>query len=447
MTDYISREARFSSIPDPDLNIRNLIARWQPINDWFLARGEVGLDPYQKTSFGKCGPEIHGAYRTGRSFQGVNFASQDYLSLSGHPEIAQAAATAVERYGAHSAGSAALMGNTALSTELERRLAEYLGYADATLFPIGWAAGYGIIKTLVRETDHVVIDVLAHACLQEGARAATANVSRFPHLSTDAVEKRLKRIRDSDPRAGILVVTETLFSMDSDIPDITALQALCRRYDATLLVDCAHDLGALGERGLGVLHAQDMVGKVDILMGSFSKTFASPGGFVACNDLGLKFALRSSCGPSTFTNAMTPIQAAIIDSALSIVDSREGDERRARLLANATLLRDGLAAEGFTVMGQPSAIAPVILGNASISRLMTKYAAEEGGIVNLVEFPAVARNACRWRMQVMADHTEGHIRSMVEIAVSARERAVRHEAELAAFEDANSDKLVALTQA
>lgn len=427
MTEYISRDVRFSSIPDPDLNIRNLIARWRPINDWFLARGEAGIDPYQKTSLGKCGPEIHGAYRNGRPFRGVNFASQDYLSLSGHPEIAQAAATAVERYGAHSAGSAILMGNTALSTELERRLAEYLGYADATLFPIGWAAGYGIIKTLVRETDHVVIDILAHACLQEGARAATAHVSRFPHLSTEAVEKRLKRIRGSDPRAGILVVTETLFSMDSDIPDIAAFQALCHRYDATLLVDCAHDLGALGERGLGVLHAQDMVGKVDILMGSFSKTFASPGGFVACNDLGLKFALRSSCGPSTFTNAMTPIQAAIIDAALSIIDSQEGDERRARLLANTTLLRGGLAVEGFTVMGQPSAIVPVILGNASISRLMTKYAAEEGGIVNLVEYPAVARNACRWRMQVMADHTESHIRSMVDVAVSAREQAKARE--------------------
>ncbi|MDU0338660.1 aminotransferase class I/II-fold pyridoxal phosphate-dependent enzyme [Bosea rubneri] len=288
--------------------------------------------------------------------------------------------------------------------------------------------------TLVWETDHVVIDILAHACLQEGARAATVNVSRFPRLSTGAVEKRLKRIRDSDPRAGILVVTETLFSMDSDIPDIAALQALCRRYDATLLVDCVHDLGALGDRGLGVLHAQDIVGKVDILMGSFSKTFASPGGFVACNDLGLKFALRSSCGPSTFTNAMTPIQAAVSDAALSIIDSQEGNERRARLLANTRLLRDGLSAEGFTVMGQPSAIVPVVLGNASISRPMTKYAAEQGGIVNLVEFPAVARNACRWRMQVMADHTDKHVRSMVEIAVSARAQAEARERGMDALE-------------
>ena len=199
-------------------------------------------------------------------------------------------------------------------------------------------------------------------------------------------------------------------------------------------MDCAHDLGALGQRGLGILHTQDMVGKVDILMGSFSKTFASPGGFVACNDLGIKFALRSSCGPSTFTNAMTPIQAAVIDRALSIIDSPEGDERRARLLANTTMLRDGLAAEGFTVLGQPSAIVPVVLGDASISRLMTKYAAEEGGIVNLVEYPAVARNACRWRLQVMADHAESHVRSMVERAVSARRRAERAQREMDAQE-------------
>jgi len=133
---------------------------------------------------------------------------------------------------------------------------------------------------------------------------------------------------------------------------------------------------------------------------------------------------------------MPPLQAAVIDAALSIVDSQEGDERRARLLANTTLLRDGLVAEGFSVMGQPSAIVPVVLGNASISRLMTRYAAKEGGIVNLVEFPAVARNACRWRMQVMADHTERHIRSMVEIADSARERAHRHELAMNAVDDA-----------
>lgn len=157
------------------------------------------------------------------AFTGVNFGSQDYLSLAGHPAIRAAATEAASKFGVHSAGSAALMGNTGLSVELERQLADFLGYADCTVFPTGWGAGYGTIKTLVRPSDHIVIDVLAHACLREGARNATANVHTFPHLSNKAVERRLKRIREEDAETGILVVTETVFSMDSDVPDLAEL--------------------------------------------------------------------------------------------------------------------------------------------------------------------------------------------------------------------------------
>ncbi len=117
----------------------------------------------------------------------------------------------------------------ACRSALEERLAAFLGYADCTLFPTGWGAGYGVIKALVTEQDHVLIDVLAHACLQEGARNATSKVHHFPHLSNDGVRRRLERIRQEDPQAGILVVTETVFSMDSDVPDIGGLQALCNR--------------------------------------------------------------------------------------------------------------------------------------------------------------------------------------------------------------------------
>jgi glycine C-acetyltransferase len=404
----------------------DLLARWDESGDWWQKRVQHGIDPYQKYSTTRVGAYIEGAHRDGSVFKGHNFASQDYLSLSSHPKLIDAAKQAIDRYGLHSAGSAALMGNTALSVALERRLEAFLGFEDVVVFPIGWAAGYGAVKTLVKSTDHVVIDILAHACLQEAAHDATENVHLHSHLNLRAVESRLQRIRRDDQTGGILVVTETLFSMDSDFPDVPALQELCRRYDATLLVDCAHDLGALGATGRGKIEDFDMLGGVDVLVGAFSKSFASMGGFVATNNKGFRFGLRGQCGPSTFTNAMSPIQAATILASLDIIDGEEGKARRDRMLRNSIRLRAGLEEAGFEVLGKPSAVVPMLIGDILLARLMTRYAVEFGGIVNLVEHPAVARNACRWRLQVMADHTDEQIDAMVEIAVKARDMAEMH---------------------
>src|SRR5207244_2190884 len=138
----------------------------------------------------------------------------------------------------------------------------------------------GAITGLIRPNDHVIVDNLAHACLQQGAHAATQNVRRHDHLDIAAVHSHLQEIRANDTKNGILVVTEGLFSMDSDTPDLQTLQALCHEYEATLLVDVAHDLGAIGPGGTGFLGIQDMLGKVDLVVGAFSKTFASNGGFL-----------------------------------------------------------------------------------------------------------------------------------------------------------------------
>ncbi|RYG54825.1 pyridoxal phosphate-dependent aminotransferase family protein, partial [bacterium] len=154
----------------------NLLERWEQPGIWWQERVEHKIDPYQKYSTSRVGNFIEGAHRDGTPFQGHNFASQDYLSLASHPALVKAAIEAIQTYGLHSAGSAALMGNTALSVALEKRLAGFLGYEDVVVFPIGWAAGYGAVKTLVKPQDHVVIDILAHACLQEAARDATDNV-------------------------------------------------------------------------------------------------------------------------------------------------------------------------------------------------------------------------------------------------------------------------------
>jgi len=221
-----------------------------------------------------------------------------------------------------------------------------------------------------------------------------------------------------------------LFSMDADTPDLAAHQALCHRYGATLLVDMAHDLGSMGQRGLGALEAQNMVGKVDVLMGSFSKTFAANGGFVACNEPGLKLAIRFQCGPHTFTNAMSPVQAAVVIKALDIIESSEGLQRRERLLSNATYLRQGLQAEGWQVLGQPSAVVPLVLGGIGRSRFLTRFLLEQGMVVNLVEHPAVPMKGSRLRLQVMADHTHVQLDAFTN---TLRQCAPMADAELAAI--------------
>ncbi len=415
-----------------DAGNRNLLARWNPCRDWLDARLDAGLEPYSKVTTGRISTSLRGTDRRGRPIGGLNFASQDYLSLASDPRVIAAAQAAAGQYGVHSAGSAALMGLCAPTIRLEAEIARFVGLADATVFPTGWGAGYGAIRTLARAGDHIVIDVLAHACLQEAAAASGATVHRFPHASTEGVARRLSRLRADHPAAGILVVTEGIFSMDSDSPDTRALQDLCRAHDATLFLDVAHDLGAIGPGGRGVQELQHMIGAVDVVMGSFSKTFASNGGFVATNSRSLKLALRYGAGPLTFTNSLSPVQASTILTCLDIIDSPEGASRRADLMRNAALLREGLGTEGFDVLGTPSAIVPVILGDSRTSREMTRAMIGLGALVNLVEFPAVARNACRWRLQVMAQHTESQIEQCVALAVRAR-RSVQRAAAARSF--------------
>ena len=405
----------------------NLLDRWNLHQLWWDQRLSHGVDPFSKTTIGRIGTRCAATYRGGAPIAGVNFASQDYLNLASHPAVVTALQEAAGEFGVHSAGSAALMGVTKSSLDLEAELSDFLQLADCSLFSTGWGAGYGVVRALARPGDHIVIDVLAHACLQEGAKSSGAEVSHFPHASTPAVERRLQRIRDTQPRAGILVVTESVFSMDSDVPDLSALQELCHRYNATLVVDVAHDLGALGESGLGQLEMQGVVGQLDIVMGSFSKTFASNGGFVATNHRALKLALRYNCGPMTFTNAMSPVSAAVVRKALAVVRSAEGLTLRRNLGRNIGQLRNGLTAAGFEVLGQPSPIIPVVLGDAERSRHMTRHTIAAGAIVNLVEYPAVAKNRCRWRLQAMARHSPADIQTLLDVAIQARDATQDHE--------------------
>ncbi len=267
------------------------------------------------------------------------------------------------------------------------------------------------------------MDMLAHSCLQEGANAATNNIHLFRHLDSEYCRNILTKIRAKDKENGILVVTEGLFSMDSDTPDLAALQALCHEFNATLVVDVAHDLGNLGPHGRGHIGQQNLLGKIDVVMGSFSKTFASNGGFVACRSRAVKEYLRFYSAPATFSNALSPVQAATILKAFEIVESIEGRMLRLALMANILTLRHHLQEAGLDYYGNPSAIVCVKMGTEGLARLASRRLPELGLVANLVEFPAVPKGAARIRMQVMANHSEKNIADAVRIRKTAKEQA------------------------
>jgi 7-keto-8-aminopelargonate synthetase-like enzyme len=264
-----------------------------------------------------------------------------------------------------------------------------------------------------------VMDMLSHACLQEGANAATDNIHYFRHNNVAAARQKLEQIRKVDNQNGILVITESLFSMDSDTPDIKALQEAAHEFGATLVVDVAHDLGNLGSDGRGHLGMQNMIGKVDLVMGSFSKTFASNGGFVACRERSVKEYLRYYSSPNTFSNALSPVNAAIVSKCFEIVQSEEGAALRGKLMANVTSLRSLLSCCDFETYGDPSAIVCVKMGAESVARLVSRRLPTMGLLANLVEFPAVPKGRARFRLQVMANHKTHDIVEAVQRLTAA----------------------------
>ncbi|MBU1304723.1 MAG: pyridoxal phosphate-dependent aminotransferase family protein [Alphaproteobacteria bacterium] len=401
----------------------DLMERIGGFYEWQNLRRENQLWPYARST--KSAPTAHcnALSDTGESFSGINFGSQDYLSLSSHPALKAAAIQAIEEYGVHSAGSAALLGNTANSLLLEQGLSEFLGGREVVLYPTGWAAGYGSVQGFVRANDHVVMDILAHSCLQEGAKAATQNIHYHGHLNLDALARKLERIRSNDTENGIMVVTESLFSMHSDTPDLGAMRALCDEFGATLLVDCAHDLGSIGEDGLGHLGLQNMMDAADIIIGSFSKTFGSNGGFIAVKTKAAAEYLKYYSATHTFSNALSPVQAATVLAALNIVRSEEGRTLRRKLMDNILYLRAQMAKAGLETLGDPSPIVPVRLGLEGVGRFASRNLMALGGIANLVEYPAVPQGGARFRFQVMSSHTRADIDQVVAVLTKAMHSA------------------------
>jgi 8-amino-7-oxononanoate synthase len=380
------------------------------------AAREHDLMPYFRVVEAEPGPV---ALMEGR--ERITLGSNNYLGLTGDSRVKQAARDALDHYGTGLTGSRFMNGTTPLHLELERELADWMGSEDALVYTTGYLANVGAIGTLLDPGDTVICDSGDHASILDAVSLSRARVRPFRHNRLDKLESMLSRA-ESDG-GGVLVVVDGLFSMEGDLSLLPDVTALCREHGARLMVDEAHAVGVLGERGAGACELLDCEDEVDLRMGTFSKSLASCGGFIAGPHDVIDF-LRVQSRAFMFTAAAVPAATGAALGALRIIRSDEGAEMRAKVLYNARYLHDGLAALGYGVM-EPNRlpdgselvtpIVPVVVGDDWKAVLLWKALYDAGVYVNVAIYPAVQRGGALLRTSVMATHERDHLDRALEI--------------------------------
>ena len=271
--------------------------------------------------------------------------------------------------------------------------------------------------------DTVVMDSRSHSCLVEGSRHAAKRVREFRHNDLGDLETQLREDRKLRPTGAIFIVIESLYSMDSDGPDFPGVLELAHQYDATIIIDVAHDFGCMGERGLGLLESIPLPDERVVIMGALSKTFGANAGFVASTRL-VKDQLSVFSSPFTFSTAIGPIQTAIILKCFELAFSEEGEKLRAQLRDNIQICRTAMTDAGFRVGGYPSPIVPVFVGDEAVARLTARYLIQNGLLTNLAEFPGVAKGEARFRFQLMSTHQPDAVTQAANIMKKSQQQAL-----------------------
>ena len=377
---------------------------------------EHDLLPYFRVVEAEPGPV---ALMEGR--ERITLGSNNYLGLTGDERVKQAARDALDAYGTGLTGSRFMNGTTPLHLELERELADWMGTEAALVFTAGYLANVGCIATLLGPDDTVICDSGDHASILDAVSMSRARVRPFRHNRLDKLERMLDRAGGDG--GGVLVVVDGVFSMEGDLAPVPEIVALCRRYGARLMVDEAHGVGVLGATGTGACELYGAAADVDLRMGTFSKSLASCGGFIAGPQEVIDF-LRVQSRAFMFTAATVPAAVGAALGALRIVRSDEGRELMARLLDNARYLRGGLAELGFDVV-EPATlpdgsevvtpIVPVRIGDDWKAVLFWKALYEADVYTNVALHPAVPIGGALLRTSVMATHERDHLDRALEI--------------------------------
>jgi len=338
----------------------------------------------------------------------VMVGSNNYMGLTHDPRIIEAAKQALDKYGSGNTGSRFLNGNLDLHDRLEEDLADFVGKEAALVFSTGYQTNLGSIGALIGRNDTVFLDKLDHACIQDGARLGFGEIQRFRHADYAHLEKLLEA---ADSGRGKMIVVDGVYSMEGDIVDLPTLIPLAHRYDAAVMVDDAHSLGILGPHGSGTAAHFDMTDDVDLITGTFSKSLASIGGFVAADAEVIDY-LRNNARALIFSASMPPASVATVIKALEII--RTEPERQERLWANTRRMMKELTAMGFDIGPTETPVIPILIGPMEKTFVLWRDLFESGVFTNPVVPPAVPDGSCRLRTSYMATHTDEQLDFVLE---------------------------------
>lgn len=338
----------------------------------------------------------------------VMLGSNNYLGLTSHPKVKEAAIAAVRQYGTGCAGSRLLNGTLSLHVALEEKLAQFIGKPAAVTFSTGFQVNLGTISCLLDRGDTVYLDKQDHACIIDGARLSFAKMRKFAH--NDPVELRRLMMVERGAR-GRLVVVDGVFSMEGDITPLPEIVKIARDFGAAIMVDDAHSLGVLGRRGRGTAEHFDLENEIHLIMGTFSKSLASIGGFIAGEQEVIDH-IRHTARSLIFSAALPPAAAAAADAAVDILESEP--ERREQLWRNTRFLMDGFSNLGFCTGDSRTPVIPLIVGDDDRAFAMTRRLEQEGVFVNPVVSPATPPGRALLRTSCMATHTEAQLSRALE---------------------------------
>lgn len=336
------------------------------------------------------------------------FGSNSYMGLTNHPKVIEAAVEATRKYGTGLAGSPFLNGTLTIHRDLEARLADYVGKDDAMLYSTGFGVNLGVVSTLTGREDYIILDEQDHASIIEGRRLSFSNYLKYKHNDMESLEAQLKKC---DPDKIKLIVTDGVFSMEGDVANLPEIVRLAKEYNATVMVDEAHGLGVFGEGGRGTCWHYGVQDDVDLIMGTFSKSLASLGGFIA-TDKEITNYLRHHSRSYIFTAAITPAATAAVNAALDIMIAEP--ERQKHLWDITNFALEKFREMGCEIGHTSTPIIPLFIRDDYKTFQITRDLLDEGVFVNPVVTPAVAPQDTLIRYSLMATHTKEQVERSLE---------------------------------